>query len=430
MKKFPRFKGQLPPLKDFIFLIKIFSPSFRRFVLKEETTIKFSNYFEKPAIFTSSFRIGLFHVINVLKLAENSEAIIGPITIPDAISAIELNKLKPIFADLDLDSHTISLSTILKKISPNTKLIIITYLSGIVPDHGELLKIASYCKEHSIYLIEDITQAYGAKTDHLKLGTIGDFTIGSLSAGKTISTTFGGFILCPPNYVNELQKAIGLDEIEPPRLMYLYKHFYFFILNVITRGFIFEFFVFNFIKKLKNNSNQKPQPLALIEKLDPFNDEFLEKRRTRFPKIFHFQLRDWHFSMASYFLDKLDNVNYQRKNKATYFLNQLDSNIFTHLSKRVVAGHSVYYHFPIRVPEFLSTEMTRQLLLQRGIDSVGYGLNLCHREKIFKDLFSECPNADIIKNKVLFIPFHESYTSSELFEIAQAIKEIWTKKIS
>jgi dTDP-4-amino-4,6-dideoxygalactose transaminase len=56
-------------------------------------------------------------------------------------------------------------------------------------------KIAAYCREHGIFLIEDCAHAHGASWNGRRAGTWGDAGIYSLYATKTISTGEGGVLV-------------------------------------------------------------------------------------------------------------------------------------------------------------------------------------------------------------------------------------------
>src|SRR6201995_2804827 len=102
----------------------------------------------------------------------------------------------------------------------------------------EVEKIAAYCREHGIFLIEDCAHAHGASWNGHKAGTYGDAGVYSLYATKTISTGEGGVLVSrrpelieyarnfrnygKPSYevqglnfrMSEFTAALGLVEIE------------------------------------------------------------------------------------------------------------------------------------------------------------------------------------------------------------------------
>jgi dTDP-4-amino-4,6-dideoxygalactose transaminase len=59
----------------------------------------------------------------------------------------------------------------------------------------EVQKIADYCRQHGIFLIEDCAHAHGAEWHGRRPGTYGDAGVYSLYATKTISTGEGGVLV-------------------------------------------------------------------------------------------------------------------------------------------------------------------------------------------------------------------------------------------
>lgn len=59
----------------------------------------------------------------------------------------------------------------------------------------EVERIAEYCREHQIFLIEDCAHAHGASWDQKRPGAWGDAGVYSFYATKTISTGEGGMLV-------------------------------------------------------------------------------------------------------------------------------------------------------------------------------------------------------------------------------------------
>jgi dTDP-4-amino-4,6-dideoxygalactose transaminase len=68
-------------------------------------------------------------------------------------------------------------------------------------------KIADYCRDHGIFLIEDCAHAHGASWNGQRPGTFGDVGVYSLYATKTISTGEGGVLVSSNADVIEHAKA-------------------------------------------------------------------------------------------------------------------------------------------------------------------------------------------------------------------------------
>ena len=114
--------------------------------------------------------------------------------------------LIPVFADID-DSYNITAEDVEKKITRNTKAVIAVHLAG---NPCELNELSQLCEKNNIILIEDFSQAHGAKWEGKKIGSFGKISYGSFQQSKQI--TWRGW-----SYFNECKELrrrafIGVDK--------------------------------------------------------------------------------------------------------------------------------------------------------------------------------------------------------------------------
>ena len=83
--------------------------------------------------------------------------------------------------DISLENQNISIHDLNKKISNKTKAIICVHLNGYPCDMEEIMKIA---KRKNIYVIEDCSQAHGAKIKNKFVGSFGDIGVWSFVKTK------------------------------------------------------------------------------------------------------------------------------------------------------------------------------------------------------------------------------------------------------
>ena len=211
----------------------------------------FSKYYQTDLVyFLSTWRIGLYLILNTYNFEKNDEMLVTGIGIPDTINSVRLAGLKPIFVDMDLETHNVDILDLKKKISLRTKMLHITYLSGLVPNMDEIIDI---CKKNNLILIEDISQAYGANYKGKLCGTFGDASIGSFSLGKTISSNGGGVVIINNAKLEDKFNKLFEDSLNLPSKLFLLKiNFNQLIIKFLTSRIIFNFFtfyLFRFIKK-------------------------------------------------------------------------------------------------------------------------------------------------------------------------------------
>ena len=115
-----------------------------------------------------------------LRLGPEDEVITVSHTAVATVSAIESSGAKAVLVDIDAASYTIDPEKVVSAISKKTKALIAVHLYGAPANIDELLDI---CRQNNIFLIEDVSQAHGAKWKNKRLGSIG--TIGCFSCFPT-----------------------------------------------------------------------------------------------------------------------------------------------------------------------------------------------------------------------------------------------------
>lgn len=107
-------------------------------------------------------------------------------------SAILHAGFTPVFVDIDPETLNIDPGKIEKAITKRTRAIIIAHLMG---KPAEMDRIIAIAKKHSLIVIEDAAEAYGAKYKGKNIGTIGDMGAFSLYVAHIITTAEGGVIV-------------------------------------------------------------------------------------------------------------------------------------------------------------------------------------------------------------------------------------------
>lgn len=148
-----------------------------------------SKYFpDKQFVFTDMGRSAFKIIIERLNL-QNSE-ILMPAYICDIFTPILENyNIKPIFLDIDLKTFNIKTEEIARKITPQTKAILVSHTYGLSVDIQQIRKITN----NQLLIIEDCAHSFGAKT-----GNSGDVAFFSLY--KQFPTLRGGLLVCPQNW--------------------------------------------------------------------------------------------------------------------------------------------------------------------------------------------------------------------------------------
>jgi dTDP-4-amino-4,6-dideoxygalactose transaminase len=121
--------------------------------------------------------------IKSLNLKENSEIIVPNNTWISTAEAVIANNHKLVLCDIDLNDYTICLNDLKKKITQNTKAIIIVHLYGNPVNVPEVKKII---RGKNIKIIEDCAQAHGSLINKKHVGTFGEIACFSFFPGKNL----------------------------------------------------------------------------------------------------------------------------------------------------------------------------------------------------------------------------------------------------
>ena len=158
---------------------------------------EFSNLHEDMfSVAVSNGSVALDLVLNSLNLKEKDEVIIPSLTIVSCLAALSRTDAKPVFCDVDFDSWNMTLDMVKEKVTENTKAIIAVHTYGLPCD---ILKIAEYCQNNNIILIEDTAESHGMVVNGKRCGTFGDYSTFSFYANKHITSGEGGMILTRHN---------------------------------------------------------------------------------------------------------------------------------------------------------------------------------------------------------------------------------------
>ena len=137
---------------------------------------------------TNSGTSALQLAVKAIGIGLGDEVILPAYTFIATAQAILAQGGTPIFADID-DTFCISLESVKKLITKNTKAVIVVHIFGNVADVDGLKEIIG---KRKIAIIEDCAQAIGATYKDKKVGNLGDIGCFSFNEKKALSTGQGG----------------------------------------------------------------------------------------------------------------------------------------------------------------------------------------------------------------------------------------------
>ena len=139
----------------------------------------------KYAIALGNGTLALDSAFKALNITAGDEVIVTARTYIASVTSIVNAKAIPIFVDVDLNSQNITPESIRSKITNKTKAIVCVHLAGWPCEMDEIMDLA---KEFNLYVIEDCSQAHGAKYKGKSVGSIGNIGCWSFCQDKIMTT--------------------------------------------------------------------------------------------------------------------------------------------------------------------------------------------------------------------------------------------------
>ena len=136
----------------------------------------------KYSVSVSNGSSALSLAYSAIGLKQGDEFITTPRTFIATSSCGVMLGAKPVFADVDENSGSITAKTIEPLINKKTKAISLVHLGGWP---AEVEKICQLAKSYNLFVIEDCSQAHGAKIGKKNVGTFGDIATWSFCQIKS-----------------------------------------------------------------------------------------------------------------------------------------------------------------------------------------------------------------------------------------------------
>ena len=108
--------------------------------------------------------------LRALEIGLGDEVITVSHTAVATIAAIEAAGADPVVVDIEPEFYSLSPSQLEEVFTPRVKAVIAVHLYGQSVDLDEISK---FCKQNDLFLIEDVSQAHGARYKGKRLGSIG-----------------------------------------------------------------------------------------------------------------------------------------------------------------------------------------------------------------------------------------------------------------
>jgi 8-amino-3,8-dideoxy-alpha-D-manno-octulosonate transaminase len=165
------------------------------------------------ALAVTSGTAALSTALAALQIGPGDEVILPAWSWYSCYNTIVLAGALPVFGEID-DSLNLDPDDVARRITPQTKVIMVAHLSGNPCDMDRLLKLA---RAHKIKVLEDCAQSMGADYRGRPVGSLGDIGIYSMQLHKTITAGEGGAVVTnDPILFERASRYHDLGLLRPP----------------------------------------------------------------------------------------------------------------------------------------------------------------------------------------------------------------------
>lgn len=99
------------------------------------------------------------------------------------VAAVVAAGARPVFCDVDEDTHVLDPDEIDRRVTPRTRAILVVHLYG---QPADMARISERARAHNLRILEDCAQAHGAEIDGRRVGTFGDASAFSFYPTKNL----------------------------------------------------------------------------------------------------------------------------------------------------------------------------------------------------------------------------------------------------
>ena len=138
----------------------------------------------------ASGRESLSAILHAMGLGADDEVIVPGYTCVVVPNALRFAGVKPVFADIELQTYGLDVTRLGPLVTPRTRAIVIHHLYGLVC--RDYIATLEFARERGLKVIEDCAQATGAALDGVRVGCRGDAAFYSLEQSKVMSSFRGG----------------------------------------------------------------------------------------------------------------------------------------------------------------------------------------------------------------------------------------------
>ena len=326
----------------------------------------------EKALLTTSCTHALEMTALLLDLQSGDEVIVPSFTFVSTVNAYVLRGAQPVFIDVRPDTLNIDETKIENLISPRTKAIVIVHYAGVACEMDEILRVAG---KYDIPVIEDNAHGLFGKYKGKHLGTFGAMATQSFHETKNFTCGEGGALLI--NDEQYIERAEIIREKGTNR----------------SRFFRGQVDKYTWVDLGSSYLMSDLLAAYLYAQLEAAAE--IQAKRRRIWTQYSEALSDW-----------------AQENKINLpFIPE--------------ECEQAYHMFYLLLPSLETRQALIRHLKTRDILSVFHylPLHLSEMGKKFGGKTGDCPVTEIVSDRLLRLPFYNSFTDSEQEQVIEAIKK-------
>jgi perosamine synthetase len=157
--------------------------------------------------------VALHLALVALGIGPGDEVITPTFTYVASVNTIVQAGATPVFVDSRADDWHIDLDQVAARVGPRTRAVMAVHLYGSA---ARVDRLAAFCRERGLFLIEDAAEAFGTTLGGRHVGTFGDIATFSFFGNKTITTGEGGMVVSRDAEVHDRVQRLKNQGVTSP----------------------------------------------------------------------------------------------------------------------------------------------------------------------------------------------------------------------
>lgn len=367
--------------------------------------IAFGERLGAHAVATSYGRMAFYYILKALDLRPGAEVVLPALTFWVMPEIARVAGFKPVFADVDPSTFTMTPETLARVIGPDTAAVVPTHLWGLPCDMDGIMDMA---RARCLHVVEDCAHALGATYRQRPVGTIGDAALFSFQTLKPLNTYGGGMAVTrDAGLADRIARLVAAEPV-PTEALVRKRLWHGRVQRISIRPRVFTWTLFPILwasAYLKTNPDVflwEP-----IRPLDPLPADY----RVRYANV--------QAALGLEALKHLDRWTADTQAHAAEVTRRLADVPGMRLPVVPSDRTHVFYQYCAYVADRDGTVLR---CLKRGVDLETLHVDVCTQLPLFERFTTSAPGADETEHAVQ-IPVYESLTAAEVARVAAVVHD-------